>query len=342
MIGFTTKWNHFLKRIPAECQDVYYREEYVKLYETESEVANCFIYESNHDIFLFPFLRRSFIYRGEKYFDFETAYGYGGYISSNHSEVFLKAAYTAFFDLAKQAKFICGFVRFHPLLKNTQGFGEIGQIFNNRKTIAIDLSTGIDYAWTNEIHQRNRNIIRNCEKKGLKFITDNSFKNLETFVKIYESTMDKLHADRFYYFKKKYYEQLRDSFEKSFIGLVKYEDRIIAAAIFFYQEPYGHYHLGGSDKNYLNMFPNNFLLWNAAVELEKRGIKYFHLGGGTDGTENNSLFLFKKRFSKQEYQFSIGKTIFNSELYNQICIDWERSNPQKVEQYKQILLKYKY
>lgn len=342
MIGFTTKWNHFLERIPAELQDVYYREEYIKLYETKLEAAYCFVYENCHSIFLLPFLRRSFTYQQKKYYDFETAYGYGGHIANNHSKDFLEAAYTAFFELAKKENFVCGFTRFHPILGNTQGFDRIGQVFSDRKTIAIDLSAGIENAWMNEIHKKNRNVIQKGKKEGLEFILDYKFENLESFTKIYDSTMDKLSADRFYYFNQDYYNQLRDTLKNRFLALVKYEGKIIAAAIFFYQKPYGHYHLAGSDKNYLNLAPNNFMLWNTAIEMEKKGVKYFHLGGGTDGSKDNSLFLFKKKFSKQEYQFSIGKTIFYPELYNQICADWERNNPQKVEQYKRILLKYKY
>ena len=201
MTCFTTEWNGFLDRIPEDFQDLYYREEYVKLYENETEKACCFVYEDSGDVFLFPFLKRTFKYQGKEYYDFETAYGYGGYIANNHSEIFLGAAYTAFFDLAKQQKFVCGFVRFHPVLDNTLGFGKIGHVYNDRKTIAIDLSSGIENAWMNEIHKKNRNIIKKGEKAGLDFVLDYNFENLESFVKIYDSTMDKLSADSFYYFK---------------------------------------------------------------------------------------------------------------------------------------------
>ena len=185
MTCFTTEWNSFLDKIPEEFQDLYYREEYVKLYENESEKACCFVYEDLGDVFLFPFLKRTFEYEGKEYYDFETAYGYGGYIASNHSESFLEVAYAAFFNLAKQENFVCGFVRFHPVLNNTQAFDKIGQVYNDRKTIAIDLSAGLDNAWMNEIHKKNRNVIKKGEKEGLEFVLDYNFENLESFVKIY-------------------------------------------------------------------------------------------------------------------------------------------------------------
>ena len=77
MIGFTEHWNQYLKPIPAKLQDLYFREEYVRLYETENEKACCFVFQKDKSILLFPFLRREFEYKGKTYYDFETAYGYG-------------------------------------------------------------------------------------------------------------------------------------------------------------------------------------------------------------------------------------------------------------------------
>ena len=53
MIGFTEHWNQYLDAIPAQLQDLYFREEYVKLYETESEKVCCFVYQDGDSIMLF-------------------------------------------------------------------------------------------------------------------------------------------------------------------------------------------------------------------------------------------------------------------------------------------------
>ena len=73
-----------------------------------------------------------------------------------------------------------------------------------------------------------------------------------------------------------------------------------------------------------------------------KGVKQFHLGGGTNNDEENSLFLFKRRFSKDTCQFYIGKLIFNETAYEDVCRDWEQRNPEKSEHYRRHLLKYKY
>lgn len=342
MIGFIYNWNNYLDAIPAKFQDIYFREEYVKLYETDKEEACCFVYKDGESVMLYPFLRRTFDYNGNTYFDFETAYGYGGPVSNDHSEAFMATALKSMAENAQKENFVCGFTRFHPLLENWYYFDKVGRVMMDRKTIAINLTEGIESTWMNEIHTKNRNVIKKGEKNGLEFIVDNDFTYLKEFEELYNLTMDKLDADGFYYFEPDYYENLKNLISNRFLGIVKHDGKVVAGAIFFYQLPYGHYHLAGSDKSTLKLSPNNFLLWGAAKELTRRGVELFHLGGGTNGSEENSLYQYKRKFSKKEYQFALGKMIFNQSLYDDICSDWAAANPEKVEEFKHILLKYKY
>lgn len=335
-------WNHYLDVFLPKQRDIYYTEEYVRLYETNTEKAVCFVYTDGDSCFLMPFLRRTFEFDTHVYFDFETAYGYGGPIYNTDDTDFIHDAWQSLIDYAHTHDYVCGFVRFHPLLNNQKCFEDFGQLYYDRKTIAMDLSGGIDATWMNEIHTKNRNVIKKGEKNGLHFIVDEQMEHIADFIKLYNATMDKLNAEDFYYFSDNYYNQLRDTLRNRYLGLVEYEGRFVAGALFFYSLPYGHYHLAGSDQSILNLSPNNYLLWNAAKELASRGVQLFHLGGGTDGNENNSLYLFKRKFSKSEYQFSFGKLLFNPTLYNCICSAWEKKNPDKAIKLKNLLLKYKY
>jgi hypothetical protein len=341
-ISLTNHWNQYLNRFKEEDKDVYFEEEYVYLYQNEKERACCIIIEDEEKCMIFPFLRRTFEFRGKTYFDFETAYGYGGPIYNTNDIAFRCGAMQCLSDTLKQNSYVAGFVRFHPLLSNYAQFEEIGNVVLDRKTIAIDLSLCEDEIWMHEIHTKNRNIIKKGEKNGLKFVADYSFSHLNDFIRLYNLTMDKLSADTFYYFDDNYYRNLVNNIHNSFLGIVKYGDEIVSAAIFFYEGMYAHYHLSGSNKDYLNLMPNNFMLYKAALELKKRGALSFHLGGGTTSSPDDSLFCFKSRFSKSQYQFAIGKMILNDSVYNELCNEWEANNPEKQEHYKNFLLKYKY
>lgn len=338
----TGNWNSFLERFSPSQQDIYYREEYLKLYQSLDEQAVCFVYTDGNFCFLFPYLLRSFYFDGVCYHDFETAYGYGGPIFNTDNKEFISKAWKSFYCYGQENHYIAGFVRFHPLLNNALSFDSIGVVVKDRNTIAIDLQKDIDSVWMEEIHTKNRNIIKRGAKTGLRFIADYQYEYLDEFIRLYNSTMDKLSADSFYHFDDSYYYQLKKNIPDSFLGVVLLEDKVISSSIFFCSGDYGHYHLSGSDKESLKLYPNNFMLWEAAKEMKAHGILKFHLGGGTNSDEYNSLYEFKKKFSKSFYSFQIGKIIFNKYVYDKMCRNWELNNPNKSMHYINHLLKYKY
>lgn len=340
--GFTESWNDMLATLPARMRDVYFTENYVGLYASSSDRPMAFYYRDVGRLFLLPFLRREVELDGRKYFDFETAYGYGGPVSSTPDASFNARAMEAFTDACRDNGFVAGFLRFHPLLNNQTLCAGAADIIHDRNTVAIDLRPSLDDVWLTEIHTKNRNVIKKAIANGLTFEADYDFNLLDDFCRLYAATMDKLEADSFYYFSPEYFRTFKERIPQSFLGLVKHEGRTVAAAIFMWDGPWGHYHLSGSDRDALRLFPNNLLLWGAAGELKGRGVEVFHLGGGTDSSADNSLFAFKRKFSHSLCGFNIGKMVFKPEVLARLNARWEELNPSKALQFKNHLLKYRY
>ena len=338
----TDSWNNYLDYFTNESKDIYFTEEYVKLYETEVDSAKCFVYNEGSNYLVFPFLRRQFEFKGTIYYDFETAYGYGGPIANTLDLSFISASLKAFFDYCCTHNYVAGFVRFHPLLDNSTCYNKIGKVTLDRETVSIDLNLSEEEIWLQEIKTKNRSTIKKSIKNNLIFIQDSEFQYLPEFIDLYTRTMNKLSADDFYLFDNSYYYKWRENIKDSFLGVVLYKEKIISAAIFFYSKTYGHYHLSGSNVDYLALNPNNFMLWEAAKSMKSLGVKSFHLGGGVNGDPNNSLLEFKSRFSKRRYNFFIGKTIFNNEIYQELCRLWGNNYSEKALLFNNHLLKYKY
>lgn len=338
-IKINDKWNEKLTYFSEKQKDIYFSEEYVRLAVNNLHKPLCVVCEENKNIMLLPFLRSEF----NDYFDFETPYGYGGPISNCDDKVWNEKALKTIIQYLADQKYLAGFVRFHPLLNNADLCRNIFTVIDDRKTIAIDTSVSEEEIWQNQIHSKNRNMIRKAEKNGLLFIRDNEFKYLEDFKHLYNSTMQRLDADDFYFFDDEYYSRFVEIYKgKGFLGCISKDSEIIGAALFMYENDYGHYHLAGSNREYSSLGANNLLLWKVACEMHKEGIKEFHLGGGTDSDEENSLFKFKRAFSPNIKQFSIGKMVFNRDVYDSVCKDWAERNPEKAEKYKHHLLKYRY
>lgn len=55
---------------------------------------------------------------------------------------------------------------------------------------------------------------------------------------------------------------------------------------------------------------------------KEKGYHLIHHGGATTNDENDTLYRFKKRFGKYtEFDFSIGKKIWNKEIYERLCAE---------------------
>lgn len=341
-VAIATRWNHLLEDFAPHQTDVYYTEEYLRLNCLAGQDAMCLIATEDEKIFLLPFIRNTIQHEGSTYYDFETAYGYGGAIVNTDNKLFIQSAWDAALVHFKTNGYICGFVRFHPLLKNYTHVPEKIRTIYDRHTVAINLHPEIDDIWMQQIQTGNRSDILRAGRRGLTFRLADLQEGIEIFRSIYDTTMDRLHADLFYYFTDAYFADMQKALPNMCIGIVEFESEPVAAAIFMHNGFYAHYHLSGSKREYQRLCPNNFMLWNAVLLMKEQGCRYLHLGGGTDGDIENPLYRFKQKFSTDRYDFVIGKLIFNSEIYESVCAVWEQFNPEKKEIYKNLLLKYHY
>lgn len=338
-VKISDRWTDCLNKFPLDKKDIYYTENYVRLHENNECTALCIICEEDQNILLMPFLRKKI----DAFFDFETAYGYGGPIANTTDQEWIDRALTDMCNCFKRENYICGFIRFHPLLDNGIYCQNVINVVPDRHTIMMDLSKEEGEIWKSQISSKNRNMIRKAERLGLEYFAEYDFASMKEFVTLYNKTMDRLEAEKFYYFSERYYrEYIRKMSGQGFLGTVRLRGKIIGAALFMYSERYGHYHLAGSDREYAGYGINNFLLWNTARELKKHNVEQFHLGGGTGMSTDDSLFKFKRSFSRIEKYFYIGKCIFDKKEYDDICGKWENEYAGLVSAYGSRLLKYRY
>ncbi|OOM77940.1 FemAB family protein [Clostridium puniceum] len=330
------KWNEYLEIMNKDNEDIYFSKNYYNMYEQNGDgKAELFVYKEENDIAIYPFMLNEIKgYRlDKKYYDIESAYGYGGPLTNNYDEKFLMNFENSFLEYCSANNIIAEFIRFHPLIKNENIFKKNIKVLHNRTTVYLDLTKGIQAIWKEDIKSKNRNMIRKAEKNGL--VVENS-DDYEEFQSIYSKTMDKVEANDYYYFNENYYKQIKNS-DNYILLNVKQNDMVIASAIFIKYGKFFHYHLAGSLKEYLKFAPNNLLLWEAIKLACSSGAKMFHFGGGLSDCIDDKLFKFKSSFSKNTTDFYIGKRIHNNEIYEYLINEWEKENEKKAT----ILLQYK-
>ena len=189
-----------------------------------------------------------------------------------------------------------------------------------RKTLGTNLKDFDDPIMA-EFGKSCRKNIRQGINKGITYRITERPEDLTVFEKVYYSTMDRNHATDYYYFPKEYFEDILKNFKNNAI-LVEaiYEGKTIASGLYFVYNKTIHIHLSGTLTEYLYLSPAYILRYAVTLWGKENGYELIHHGGGRSNSPEDSLFKFKKQFAKNtEFDFYIGKKIWNKEIYSKLC-----------------------
>ncbi|MCA0987044.1 lipid II:glycine glycyltransferase FemX [Guptibacillus algicola] len=323
-------WHDYLNQL--DHKDVYFTPEYCEIHEKNGDgIAQLFLYEEGEDFVYYPYLVRnlnklSYLKKvTQKYgdlYDITTPYGYGGPISNVKNKerlCELLSRFTLVFkDYCRATNIISEFIRFHPLYQNHELIPGIEKT-HIRETIFVDLTRDYDEIWAN-YDTKNRNRIRKSKSYDFR-IKHGNRNELQEFQRLYNATMEKTGAKNYYHFSSSYFQNTMDLL-KSHVELIEVlteEGKVVMSVLFIWGDDYIHYHLLGSDEDYLRFATNNFIVDYAVKWAKKKGFKAMHLGGGYEGN-HDSLYKFKKRFNRNgALPFYIGKQVHNQTIYRELA-----------------------
>lgn len=307
--------------------DIYFEENYGKLYE-KMEKGNSILFEYKTNL---GHIRHLFIKReiptkinGKTWYDLVTPYGYGGPIILNvgtQGVDELVNEYEKEFQKYCEENFIVSeFVRFHPIYNNESDFQNIYSIKYKRKTLGTKISKNSNY-FMDEFSKSARKTIRKALKEGLDYNVIEKPENYSNFLEIYYSTMKRNLADGYYYFDESYFRNCLKLFKNNtLIVEVMYENKVIASALYFVYGDIIHAHLSGTLTKFLKLSPAYIIKYATAEWAKENGIKLIHYGGGITNDLDDTLYKFKRKFSKEtEFDFYTGEKIWNTHVYNLLC-----------------------
>ena len=341
------EWSTSLEKLPVDQQDIYYTPEYYELYEKNGDgQAMCFVFEKDNAIALYPFLINSVNDLGydldAAYFDIQGAYGYNGVVSSNYNLSFRKDFYKTFYQYCTDKNVIAEFVRYNPIVSNHLFAEKIHDLHINRKTVSLNLEQSYDDIFKSQYSPKNRNKIRKGEKT-LTIRNGNKMKDYNKFIPMYRYTMQRIDADKYYNFNDLFFKNISHILSDYCFVFIAYENQSnipLGALLLLIHKNKAHYFLSARSHLCDNNAVNNYLLDNAIIFTKKNKCTKFHLGGGNTLNENDSLFKFKKNFSKKIHEFYISKKIIQPNVYNSVCEVWGKNNPCKAQEFNNYLLKY--
>lgn len=303
--------------------DVYYLSGYTKAFYLHGDGEPLFFFYEDENIKAINVaMKRDISYdknfnnlEKDKYFDLTTPYGYGGWLIEGDDNI--DNLIIEYSNWCKENLIISEVVRFHPILANQEKMKNFYDVMDLGKTISIDTSSN-DVIWSNFTTQ-NRGKIKKAMNYGVTIKHGVNSQILKEFKHIYNITMNKDNADDYYYFEDDFYQSIINDLNKnSDIFYAEYNGKIVASTIILKCNKKLTYHFSGVLTDYRYLQATNLMLYQIALWGAENGYRSFHLGGGVGSKEDN-LYEFKKSFNKKDnYQYSIGKIIFNQELYDEL------------------------
>jgi|SRR5690625_1817950 len=305
--------------------DIYFDSNYGKLYEEiEDGRAIVYDYDSSNGKIRHSFIKREIPFKinDQNFYDIVTPYGYGGplILESDNKNQLVTEFEREFQNYCDQNNIVSEFIRFHPILANYKEFQDIYYTIYLRNTVGTSLKYD-ENPFNIEFSKSTRKTVRRSFKSGLSYRIIEQPQDLSTFMKIYYSTMSRNNASGYYYFDEKYFEKCLKYFKQNMILVeVVYDGKVIASSINFRSNNTVHVHLSGTLTDYINMSPAYIIKFGTLEWAKENGMKLIHYGGGTSNNQNDSLYNFKKKFTKNtEFEFHIGKKVWNQDIYNSLC-----------------------
>lgn len=311
------EWDEIVRSFPD--YDVFYLSGYSKAFMREAPkngMPILLLYEDGEDRAINVVLKRDVALdeklKGKveegRYFNLIAPYGYGGFYGNVLDWSKLNQAYTAY---CMENHYVCEFVRFELFTDYHAHYD--GEVETRTHNVVRSLSMPLDEMWM-DFKQKVRKNVKKANSFNLSCIFENSGEYLEDFLRIYYSTMNRTDAEDEYYFSKRFYEDLNEMKDNVMYFHAVYEGKIVSTELVIYGAENCYSYLGGTDREYFDVRPNDYLKYEIIKWAKEKGLRNFVLGGGYGA--DDGIFQYKLALAPHgEHEFYIGRKIFDRDAY---------------------------
>lgn len=314
------KWDSIVRSFPD--YDIFYLSGYSKAFMKETPKNGTpilLLYEDGEDRAMNVMLRRDVALDGNlsgkveegHYYDLITPYGYGGFWGTISDWDKLNQTYTQY---CMENHYVCEFIRFELFTDYHEHYD--GEVETRTHNVVRSLERPLDELWM-DFKQKVRKNVKKANTYNLSCLVENTDAHLEDFLRIYYSTMDRTDAENEYYFSKQFYEDLNEMKDNVMYFHVVYEGKIVSTELVIYGAENCYSYLGGTDREYFDVRPNDYLKYEIIKWAKEKGLKNFVLGGGCGA--DDGIFQYKLCLAPHGlYDFYIGRKIFDRESYDKL------------------------
>lgn len=288
-------WTDRWRAWPA--REVMAHPEYARLFARPCDRTVAAIGEDEGGTVLFPLILRPLAAEpwagpGERRWDATSPYGYGGPFAWGTRDD--GAFWQAYARWCEEERIVSTFARLSLFPAELARIpGPVEELAPN---VVIGLGDGADALWCG-YESKVRKWVKTAEQAGLVVDVDEDGRRLDAFLRVYESTMDRHHADAWYYFPRAFFEAIVGRLHGQFaIFSTLSRGEVVSSDLVLLSAERVYYFLGGTLEHAFHLGPNYLLKHRIAAWALERGKKACVLGGGYQ--PHDGLLRYKRAFTK--------------------------------------------
>ena len=296
---------------------------------------------------LYPFLRcqitdPALIPAGAEWFDLQGAPGYNGMAASSDAPEFLADFHQHFSSYCQASGVVAEIARLNPMIGNERfaaGFMTVSKINEN---VIVDLTMSEEELWHVSYAPATRNKVNKGRRNGLFTRLAQTPADFRSFHAIFSATMERLRADSSARHSLAFFESLEACCPNGVLFyLTEYAGRPLAAELVSHGSINAYSFLGGTLKEGFPLAANDFLKHDVILDLKRRGLRRFCLGGGRSAGDD--LYLYKRKFAVNGgVDFKMAGRIHQPTAYRLLNEAWSRAYPERATLGMGKLLPYRF
>lgn len=299
----------------------YFLKDYIDIFSDKLENLICFSYISpkNNAIIIMPGHVKPIVIGGKKTksYQFVTPYGYTGPIySKTVTDADIKEFWSLVDEWYNDNNVVTEFIRFN-LFGNQEHYR--GKIFMSLLNVKGKIVNEEDQ-WANFNRKVRKNVNKAIRENLYRkvYYLDIPDERISEFHEIYIQTMKRANAkETFLYSFNELKRFIVNNKRQTAICTIYFEDIPISSELLLISEDSIYSFLGGTNDDYFDKRPNDFLKVEVINWARNKGKKHYILGGGYQ--LDDGIFKYKKGFFPDNVvNYYTGRKILNEKVYSQL------------------------
>jgi hypothetical protein len=297
ILDATDDQDSWLERWQACGREPFAHPSYSRLFAGSDERALALVVENDAGFAMLPLIVRpvpAALGADTGLLDAISPYGYGGPFLSGAIDV--EQVLIEVEDWAAREGICSAFLRLSlDLTLPAQIRMERADVTETGENVVVNLLRSPEELWTNYEHKVRKNV-KKALRAGCSVRRDDRLEDVDTFLNVYEATMQRRDAAQWYRFDRAFFAQLADGLAGSYqvFSVLDADGKAVSVELVLEGDDYLYSFLGGTLQEAFPMSPNDLLKHEVASYGQQTGRRGYVLGGGYQ--KDDGIFRYKKAF----------------------------------------------